>query len=317
MSDNHKLHKAKAVRNDEFYTQFKDIDTEMYYYEYFFNGKVVYCNCDNPNTSMFVEYFRKHFRRLGLKKLIATYKRDNEFVYKYTYSCGENGYCEIKTILDGNGDFRSQECIDLLQECDVVVTNPPFSHFKNYIAQLTKYKKKFLILGNMNAITYKEVFPLIKDNKMWLGASVHSGGMDFRLPDDCEEYGENVFIKDGHHYINLSGIRWFTNIEYPHRHSPLVLQCKYDEKKYPKYDNYDAINVDKVQLIPCDYDGVIGVPISFMDKYCPEQFEIIGATESEGKGFSNGLWDETSGAKQPLVNGIKKYKRIFIRRKII
>jgi len=226
--------------------------------------------------------------------------------------------------LAGDGDFRSAECIELLKQSDIVVTNPPFSLFREYIKQLFDYDKKFLIIGNMNAITYKEVFPLIKENKLWLGATGSGKDMVFAVPGDFEiaESDRQKAARLGYvgNYTRLGNSTWYTNIDHNKRHEPLKLMTmannmKFAKAQYPKYDNYDAIEVSKTMWIPSDYDGVMGVPISFLDKYSPEQFEIIGATESEGKGFSNGLWDENSKVSQPVIKRERVYKRIFIKHK--
>ena len=289
---NGNLNKAKAAKNDEFYTRLEDIEKELKHYTEHFKGKVAYCNCDDANRSNFFKYFSTNFQKLGLKKLITSGLTENG-----------TGVVAIQKgddidIYDGNGDFRSEECIEFLKEADIVVTNPPFSLFREYVAQLMQYGKKFLIIGNKNAITYKEIFPYIKNNELWLGiASVK----DFIQP--------NGEIK------KFGNICWFTNLEHKKRNEELILYKHYNPTEYPKYDNTDAIEVSKVAEIPMDYGGVCGVPISFLDKYCPNQFEIIGATESEGKGFSGDLWIESSGVSQPLVNGQKAYKRIFIRKR--
>lgn len=218
--------------------------------------------------------------------------------------------------LRGDGDFRSPECIDLLKKSDIVVTNPPFSLFSEYVAQLIKYEKKFLIIGNMNAISYKEIFPLIRSNKMWYGPSIKSGDREFGVPDHYPLIASSHRIdSSGNRYIRVKGVRWFTNLAHDKIHEKLRLTAKYSPDKYPEYDNYDAIEVSKTKSIPKDYDGVMGVPITFLDKYNPEQFEIIGATESEGKGFSSGLWKPKSRVAQATVGGQRMYKRIFIRRK--
>ena len=217
-----------------------------------------------------------------------------------------------KVKLKGNGDFRSDECIKFLKEADIVVTNPPFSLFREYVAQLMAYEKKFVIIGNQNALTYKEIFPLIKDNKIRCGYI--SGSRTFLAPND---YPGNCFEKDGRKWVTMGNTGWFTNLDLAKSHEPLSLVEEYNfhPERYPKYDNYDAIEVPKVSLIPKDYFGVMGVPITFFDKYCSEQFEVVGASESEGVGFSNGLWNETSGVSQPLVRGERTYKRLFIRRR--
>ena len=302
MAKNSNLHAAKVAKNDEFYTMLTDIEKEMSYYKDFFKGKVVYCNCDDARESNFFKYFSKNFEFLGLKKLITTgYKAEGKGVV-LVYEGDKNGNRKVEDNeivvrqLEGSGDFRSEECIEFLKEADVVVTNPPFSLFREYVRRLMDYGKKFLVIGSMNAITYKEIFPYIKNNELWLG---NQNVKEFRSP--------NGEIK------KFGNILWYTNIQHKKRNTPLDLYKRYSNE-YPKYDNYDAIEVGKVSDIPMDYDGVMGVPITFLDKYNPEQFEIVGCTESEGKGFSNGLWDEKSGVAQPLVSQKRVYKRIFIKK---
>lgn len=316
---NTKLSKARNRKNDEFYTQFADVAAELQHYEPQFRGKIILCNCDDPSQSAFWRYLHLNFERLGLKKLIATHHSKTEPVYKTEY-CGGNDAdiaAGTKTRLRNDGDFRSQECLGVLKSCDIVVTNPPFSLFREYIQTLMVYNKKFLIIGNMNCVTYKEIFPLIKNGDLWLGVNARAGSRKgntlwFIIPDDVEA----KYIT-----INASGERtvqvsawWFTNLDHPKRHEPLQLQAQYNPNDYPQYDNYAAINVNKTGEIPSDYFGRIGVPISFLNKHCVDQFEIIGATESEGRGFSNGLF-QGGAVTQPLVNGKRVYKRIFIRRK--
>ncbi|MGN0226673.1 MAG: adenine-specific methyltransferase EcoRI family protein [Paludibacteraceae bacterium] len=306
------LKQAKVAKQDEFYTQLVDIEKELKYYKQHFQGKVVLCNCDDPYESNFFKYFALNFNALGLKKLIATCYNGSpvsgnellldfgdtiddpkKIAYKVeiTEVTDANGdgainLADVKylmqndknviSILKGNGDFRSQECIDLLKEADIVVTNPPFSLFREYLAQLVKYDKKFLIIGNQNAISYKECFQLIKENKMWLGASVHSGDREFKIPPTYEVRSKSLRVdENGNRYIRVVGIRWFTNLDYPQRHEELILYKHYTLEEYPKYDNYDAINVNSTSDIPVDYDGLMGVPITFMDKYNPDQFEIV------------------------------------------
>lgn len=376
---NKNLTNAKKAKNDEFYTQFSDIQKEVEsYLEYdpnTFKNKVVYCNCDDPFESNFFRYFVLNFNRLGLKSLITTsYKPSpvantqlglfgddktlekskgrpkvtaNKFIINEVGDVDGDGSFTLEDIakqlkanknnewcpLDGDGDFGSDECIELLKKSDVVVTNPPFSLFKVYIKQLFEYKKQFLIIGNLNAITYKEVFPMIQSNRVWLGnnARVNGGAMFYEIPEAVanldqvreirtDEKGRKMYI------TRVQGVRWFTNLDHGRLHQKISLMTMVDNKKfnnkvknskvfYKKYDNYTAIEVSFVDGIPSDYDGVMGVPISFLDKYNPEQFEIIGATESEGKGFSNGLWDKVSKVSQPLVNGERIFKRIFIKHK--
>ena len=314
MAKNNNLHNAKKAKNDEFYTRLEDIEKEMCHYREHFRGKVIYCNCDDPKESNFFKFFSLQFEFLGLKKLILTGYKENGHGVAYIYEGDKNENnlpddSEVRTYeLQGNGDFRSEECIEFLKEADVVVTNPPFSLFREVVAQLVEYNKKFLLLGNNNAITYKEIFPLIMSNKMWLGYS-NNKTMEFVLSDSYEKWDR---IENGKKIGKVPAISWFTNLEHDHRNRPLDLTQRYDPRYYPKYDNYDAIECSKVMDIPRDYDGVIGVPITFLDKYCPNQFRIIGCTESEGKGFSNGLWN--GGVTQPMVDNKRIYKRLFIQK---
>lgn len=300
MSTNNNLQKAKHTKNDEFYTQLTDIDKELVHYKEHFRDKIVYCNCDDPTKSAFWKYFHQNFAELQLKKLISTHYNREMSTYKMEYTGGDDNNIEtgIKTQLKGNGDFSSQECLDILDECDIVVTNPPFSLFKNYVPILIAHKKKFLIIGNKNAITYKEFFPLLKDNKVWIGYN-----------------NVKSFIQLDGSIKKFGNIGWYTNLEIEKRHEKLILNKKYTPKEYSNYDNYLAINVNKVIDIPYDYNGVIGVPITFLDKYNPDDFEILGADEAEGKGLSNGLYIQGSKYKQCYANGKRIYKRIFIRKK--
>jgi hypothetical protein len=261
MATNAKLHKAKDAKDDEFYTRLTDVSKELMHYKQHFKDKIVLCNCDEPTWSAFWKYFHLNFSALGLKKLISTHYDKTEPTYKMEYTGGDDNDIEVgvKTPLEGNGDFRNQECLDLLDEADIVVTNPPFSLFREYVAVLMEHQKKFLIIGNKNAITYKEFFPLLKENKVWLG---FTNAKEFLRPDGSIK----KFVNTG----------WFTNLDINKCHEKLILWKNYTPEEYPKYDNYDAINVDKVSEIPCDYDGVMGVPITFLDKYNPDQFEIIG-----------------------------------------
>lgn len=302
MAKNNNLHNAKKAKNDEFYTRLEDIEKEMCHYREHFRGKVIYCNCDDPKESNFFKFFSLQFEFLGLKKLISTGYKENGHGIAYIYEGDKNENnlpddSEIRTYeLQGNGDFRSEECIEFLKEADVVVTNPPFSLFREYVSQLVEYGKKFLIIGNKNAITYKEIFPLINENKLWLGVYSPS---EYILP-------------NGEKTKSVSGLcRWFTNLEHDHRNRPLDLTQRYDPRYYPKYDNYDAIECSKVMDIPRDYDGVIGVPITFLDKYCPKQFRIIGImTGSLSKDFVNG----NDNRKKFYINSKGVYARILIQK---
>ena len=310
---NRQLNAAKAAKKDEFYTQLTDIERELQHYWPHFRDKVVLCNCDDPYESNFFKYFALRFNQLGLKRLICTcyngspvqgnelmidwgdFKQEpKKLAYKVEISevrdLNGDGAVDLSdvryllkndknvlTILKENGDFRSRECIELLRQADIVVTNPPFSLFREYLAQLIQFDKKFLIIGNVNAITYKEVFPLIKDNKLWLGPSISSGDRIFNVPDDYPLSATGCGVDtDGRKYIRVKGVRWFTNLDHNKRHEELDLVCHYSPEEYPNYYNYQGIEVGKTIDIPFDYDGVMGVPITFLDKYCPEQFEIIG-----------------------------------------
>ena len=309
------LNAASKAKKDEFYTQLTDIEKELRHYRQHFSGKTVLCNCDDPFESNFFKYFVLNFNRLGLKKLIATcytgspianqqlslfdiieeteenenkpYKAVVTTVYDKTgdgsvdmfdvaelFKSGENELSELK----GDGDFRSPECLALLDEADIVVTNPPFSLFREYVTVLIEHKKKFIIIGNVNALKYKEIFPYVLSNQIWLGASIHSGDRAFFVPKDYPLDATNCGIDEvtGRKYIRVKGVRWFTNLDIKQRHEEMILVKRYNPAEYPKYVNYDAIEVSKTADIPCDYTGKMGVPITFMDKYCPDQFEIIG-----------------------------------------
>lgn len=300
---NDNLHTARKVNNNEFYTRYEDIEKELKYYD--LKEKSIYCNTDYYRKSNFVKYFIDNFKELGISKITATCFDNGDGAYMYQY----DGINAIQRKLEGNGDFRSAECVELLKQCDVVVTNPPFSLFREYMAQLMEYGKKFLIVGNKNAITYKEIFPLIKDNRLWLGISAPTA---YSTPLKEVENEKTQYKENGVVYQKFGNHGWFTNIEHSNRIYPLDLYKRYDAEKYPMYDNYDAINVDKVTDIPCDYDGVMGVPITFLDKYCPTQFEIVGLM-SGGKGEN--LTNGNDGRAKFYVNGKGVYARILIRRK--
>jgi hypothetical protein len=341
---NKNLNKAKEAKKDEFYTQLEDINNELKHYREHFRGKTVLCNCDDPRVSNFFTYFAYNFERLELKRLITVcYKNQNVDLFSENkceqavyliYDGDKNGNHvpdaeEIGVLpLKGDGDFRSAECIELLKQADIVVTNPPFSLFREYVAQLIEYDKKFLIIGNVNALTYKEIFPLIQANKVWLGPSIHGGDRKFWVPDDYELNAAGCGVDEsGHKFIRVKGVRWFTNLDYKERHEDLILYKKYTPEEYPTYANYDAIEVGKTSDIPCDYDGKMGVPITFLDKYNPDQFEIIGQTQGDSgkelglkpynrelKKFNKSLRD---GQLYYMKGDIpeKPYARILIRKK--
>ncbi len=369
MAKNDNLGEAKKAKNDEFYTQYGDIEAEMNaYVEYnpdVFRNKTILLPCDDPEWSNFTKYFSSNFSRFGLKKLISTsYAKgaaNNEITLfemesplfdeekhesrgkLFTLTRDKDGSGNIDTddiefsgYLEGDGDFRSEEVKKLRDEADIIITNPPFSLFREFLAWIMEGEKKFVILGNMNAITYKEVFPYLKENTSWLGYKSLNIDMYFSVTDEYKKWlVQNK--KEGSAYKiigdvvmgRLASACWFTNIEHGKRHEWLQLDTmahnlKYNKQlkkkleeygceTYPKYDNYDAIEVPFTECIPSDYDGVMGVPITFLDKYNPEQFEVLGATESEGKGFSNGLWN--GDISQAIVNEKRVYKRLFIRKK--
>lgn len=347
MAKNDNLHKAKDAKNDEFYTRIEDVAEELRHYKKHFAGKVVFCNCDDPTWSAFWRYFHLNFAELGLKKLISTHYDRTEPTYKMEYEGGDDNNVEVgvKTPLEGNGDFRNAECIKLLDESDIVVTNPPFSLFREYVGTLMERGKKFIIWGNNNAITYKEFFPLLKENRVWLGYTANKT-CAFRVAEGYR-FDEKLTAQynDGFKYGKVPAISVFTNLDIQKRHEKLILwQRYYDddgnplpdaEKRYPHYDNYDAINVDKVADIPVDYNGVMGVPITFMDKYNPDEFEIVGCADANivpsgwrgaSKEFvdlyyqqgNTGQYHEGNRLACYIKNGRAKvpYKRILICRKV-
>jgi len=286
------LKSAKSAKKDEFYTQLTDIAKELKHYKDHFKNKVVYCNCDDPRVSNFFHYFSFNYEKLGLKKLVATcYKNQNMELFsehnsdkaiylEYKGDKNKNNIPDKNEIgikkLKGDGDFRSSESVELLKKADIIVTNPPFSLFREFVAQLEKHDKKFIIIGNVNAITYKEIFRLIKQNKLWLGASIHSGDREFGVPDDYPLTAAGYRVdENGKKFVRVKGVRWFTNLDYKERHDQFIPYKNYTPQEYPKYENFDAINVDKTNDIPGDYKGYMGVPITFLDKYNPDQFEIV------------------------------------------
>ena len=314
MAKNNNLHNAKRQKNDEFYTTRATVELELNHYKEHFRGKVVYCNCNDPIESEFTRYFAHKFEDWGLKKLISTGYKESGHGVMYIYEGDKNGNLvpdrsEWKiTELQGNGDFKSEECVELLKQADIVVSNPPFSLFREYVAQLIEYGKEFLIIGNKNAITYKEIFPLIKENKLWLGISFPN---EFILP-------------NGEITKTVSGLcRWFTNLTHAKRNKPLDLVQKYDPRYYPKYNNYDCIECSKVMDIPVNYDGVIGVPITFLDKYCPNQFRILGiACGNSWANYKDILkllnfnpnMKYGGGLGSPILNGKATYARLLIQK---
>jgi len=311
---NKALHKASVNKNDDFYTSLTDIEKELGHYKEHFKDKIIFLNCDDPEESNFWKYFALNFKFLGLKKLIATHFQTKKPSYKLEKNNGET----IKTKLKQNGDFRSPECIEILKEADIIVTNPPFSLFREYVAQLMKYNKKFLIIGNQNALTNKDIFELIKKNKIWLG--IDNGGTKwFKVPEDYDITTESrKKIENGKKFFSMGTIVWITNLDNKKRHENLILYKKYNAKEYPKYKNYEAINVDKVSDIPSDYEGVMGVPLTFLDKYNPEQFEIIGQTHSGDKSPEvEAIRKDPEHKHRGIVEGEdkEKYVRILIRNK--
>ena len=320
---NKNLHKAKINKKDEFYTQLSDIENELKHYKKHFRGKVVYCNCDDPRISNFFHYFSYNFEKLGLKKLITTcYKNKDinlfsqnnteEAIYlEYNGDKNGNNVPDLEEIgihhLKGDGDFRSEESIELLKEADIVVTNPPFSLFREYVAQLIEYDKKFIIVGSQNAITYKEVFNYFKENKIWIGYK--SGDMEFKVPEHYEAR-ETRYRQDetGQKWRSMGNICWYTNLDIAKRHEDLILYKTYNHDDYPKYDNYDAINVNKVADIPVDYKNNMGVPITFLNKHNLNQFEIVG--------IDRPLVEEITGKVSRFkIDGKEIYARIVIRNK--
>ena len=342
---NTNLGDAKAAKNDEFYTQLSDIENELRHYKEHFRGKTVFCNCDDPRRSNFFKYFVLNFEHLGLKRLITTcYKSQNADLFSkhdsekavyliYDGDKNGNGVPDAEEIgihpLKGDGDFRSPECVELLKQADIIVTNPPFSLFREFVAQLMKYEKKFIIIGNINALHYKEIFPLFKQNEMWLGVTNFNTGMYFYVPDNFEYAASYKFEREraGRKVNRVPGVCWYTNLDHNKRHEEMILYKRYNPEEYPKYANYDAIEVSKTAEIPLDYDGAMGVPTTFLDKYNPDQFEIIGLAEGElGKELGLKPFDRElkklnkslrDGQLFYVVDGFPKkpYSRLLIRKK--
>lgn len=329
-NENTGLQAAKRNKKDEFYTQLVDIEREMRHYRQHFKGKVVYCNCDDPYVSAFFEYFTKNFEFLGLKKLVTTcYKsqqmdlfsqNDSEQAIKLEYTGGAPNSLPTSddigvTHLKGDGDFRSEECIGILNRADIVVTNPPFSLFSEYVAQLDTSGRDFIIIGHQNAITYKGVFPLIRENRMWLGYGFKRNMAHFIAP-HYEDTASDADHREG--LIRVSGVLWFTNLDHSKRHEEVILVQRYhgNEAAYPRYANYDAIEVSRTQDIPCDYEGAMGVPITFLTKHNPDQFEILGSSQTLGQPMSEiaekGTYQQ-GGPRFYIANGDGTYRRMYDR----
>ncbi|GHC57635.1 adenine-specific methyltransferase EcoRI family protein [Ulvibacter litoralis] len=313
-ASNRNLHRASKAKKDEFYTQLSDIERELKHYKSHFKDKIVYCNCDDPRVSNFFHYFSYNFEKLGLKKLITTCYKNNDIdlfsqndseqaVYlEYEGDKNGNNVPDIEEIgikhLEGDGDFRSKESIELLKQADIVVTNPPFSLFREYVAQLIEYDKKFIIVGSLNAITYKEIFKLIKEDKLWIGYGFKGGNAYFKTP-HSKEFAKGVYDEETG-LVKFRNVTWYTNMDLAKRHEDLLLYLPYKEAEYLKYENYDAININRIKDIPMDYEGHMGVPITFLDKYNPKQFEIIGLGISNS-GIEIGV--------KPYTSEHKKYRK--------
>lgn len=356
MANNKALIQANLSKKDEFYTQLPDIEAEMRHYREHFRDKVVFCNCDDPYESNFVKYFAMNFNFLGLKKLMATsfsgspiaYKQlslfdvaksnvhradDDKPAYRIVITevsdQNEDGAIDLAdveqllrngnnslTLLEGNGDFRSPECIEMLKEADIVVTNPPFSLFREYVAQLMEYGKQFIIIGSKNAITYKDIFMFIQEGRMWLGNGFPNGNAYFRIPDEGTREWANGVYNPETGLVKFRNVGWFTNLDFMKRHENITLYKNYTPEEYPRYVNYDAIEVSKTAEIPCDYDGEMGVPITFLDKYNPDQFEIVGSSRFLGRPMSELAEKGTyvaGGVRFYLPNGDGTYRRLYDR----
>lgn len=337
-NNNAVLSNAKKNKKDEFYTQLADIENELRHYKHHFKDKVVFCNCDDPRVSNFFRYFALNFKHLGLKKLITTCYKNNEpdlfsqnnaeraIYLVYEGECNGDGVPDPEKIgihyLKGDGDFRSRECIELLEESDIVVTNPPFSLFREYVNILMKYNKKFLIIGRMSSLHYSEIFPLIKQNKIWVGFGFNLS-MIYKTPyENTEEANKKYVRSKGYNpddnYIKVPAVLWFTNLDHDKRHQDLIIYKKYDPKLYPKYDNYDAIDVKEVADIPIDYDGIMGVPDTFIGQYNPDQFELVGlgcGNLAKLIGITKNYRGRTDLAL--TIDGVQKcpYSRVLIRKK--
>ena len=315
------LDRAKRAKNDEFYTLYSDVAKELAHYQQHFKNKVIYCNCDNPERSAFWRYFHINFSALGLKKLIATYKGNPTYKMEYTGGNDNDITVGLRTSLKGDGDFRSQECLDTLKESDIVVTNPPFSLFRKYVVLLVEHNKKFILIGNINAVSYKEIFPLIKEGKFWAGYSFNKA-MLFEV-DEGYTYDKKATdkIADGKKYARVPVIAWYTNLDINRQHEDLILTKNYtgNEINYPKYDHCDVINVSRVSDIPKDYFGIMGVPITFLGSWSSDQFEIIDLLSRYSIYDSQGINDyiKENHLHSCNIDGKATYARILIRRKVV
>ena len=353
-SGNATLNRAFLVKKDEFYTQYEDVAREMVKHRRRLKGKTVFCNCDDPFESAFFRFFVLHFDKLEIKALVTTCFDESSFAgreyplegmtgaYKAVVTevpeislIRPDGSLDLEPLfampgnslerLQGDGDFRSVECRELLDSADVVATNPPFSLFREFITQLVEYEKDFIILGNMNATTTKEIFPLFRDNRVWYGETIRSGDRKFHVPDNYPLNAASCGVDEsGRRFIRVKGVRWFTNLETNRRHTPIELTRHYSPEDYPHFENYDAINVGRTQDIPCDYDGVMGVPITFLDKYSPEQFEIVMLANGNARTnvspevlaqVNYHAHAEDRGGVG-IINGKRVYARILIRKKL-
>lgn len=311
MAGNSNVHASRSKKEDEFYTQMSLVESELKHYKDHFKDKVVFCNCDDPEWSAFWQYFYLNYSFLNLKGLISTHYDAEDVTFKLEY----DGVETKETKLIGNGDFRNEECLSILKSADIIVTNPPFSLFREYIAMLMEYDKKFLIIGNQNALSYREIFPLVKENKMWLG--YNNGHFWFRVPDWYEEKKTDFKIDEkGVKWRRMGNICWYTNLDIQKRHENMILYKAYSPDEYPTYDNYNAIEVGRTADIPIDFDGAMGVPLTFMCNFNPDQFELIGQTHSgDTSPEVEALRTDPNHRHGGRINGKEKFARILIRRK--
>ena len=334
VATNKNLQQAREAKSDEFYTRLADVEKELKHYRQHFRNKVVLCNCDDPRVSNFFRYFSYNFEKLGLIRLITTcYKnqdvnlfnhhdKDAALYLEYEGDKNRNRIPDVEEIgiktLKGDGDFRSRECIELLKEADIVVTNPPFSLFREYVAQLVEYDKKFLVVGTWNAITYRDIFRLIQSDRLWIGVNCNRDFSGFIVPDHYPLHGTEARVDEyGDRVVSSNNTCWFTNLENAKRHENLPLYCQYNSAEHPEYDNYNAVEVNQVVNIPINYDGVMGVPITFLNKYNPSQFEIVGSDYDVKEGLLHELVKPSWNGKidRAYLDGKRLYARLFIKRK--